>query len=176
MDTIQKINLKNKNKFNKITKFVNTIEEGTLSDGKYLTNGTYYENIFVYNVQNIFIDTTTKVIRDNKDYNNFGDYRKYNLIYQIKSFNGEIAMLKRLEKQYNIQITNKMQLIDLYIKYNKANRFVYMFTYNNKTYGIEMNKKQFKEFVVLFGRYSNTRKTIRINKVDNTIAKWAGLA
>ena len=175
MKATKNIKSTNKNNYMKIIQCINSINEKTLSDGKKLNNGTYYENIFIYNMDNILITIETQVIRDNKNFYKFGDYRKGNLIYQVKSINSELHIIKMLIEKYNIKIENKEQLIDLYIKYNKANRYVYTITYNNSTYAIVMNAKQFKQFAMQFGRYSNSRKNIRFFVAESTIIKWLNI-
>ena len=59
------------------------------------------------------------------------------------------------------------------VKYNKANRYVYVVEYDNNTYAITMNETEFVEFVKQFGRYSEKRNNIRIKRSDNIIYQWA---
>ena len=174
MNTTKKIKSVNKNKYNNIINCINTLQDELFKNVKY-NNGVKLENIFCYNMDNITMDINTTIQKDNKDYFNFGDYKKGNLIYQVKSMNSELHLLKILIQKYNININNKEQLIDLYIKYNKANRYSYIITYNDKTYAIIMNKKQFKNFAMQFGRYSESKHNIRFFVADSTIYKWLGI-
>ena len=174
MNTTKKIKSADKNKYNNIINCINSLHDKLFNNIKY-NNGVKLENIFCYNMENIQMDITTEIKKDNLNCVDFGDYRKGNLIYQIKAYKSEIKLIKRIIKQYNIIINNKEQLIDLYIKYNKANRYSYIITYNNKTYAIIMNKKQFKQFTMQFGRYSKNRNNIRFDIADNTIYKWLGI-
>ena len=169
----KKIASKNDN-YLKVVECYNTLLDEGLQNSKY-NNGVKYENIFCYNMDNIIITLNTIIKKDNLNCMDFGDYRKGNIITQIKSLNSELHLLKKIIIKYNIEINNKMQLIDLYIKYNKANRYSYIITYNNKTYAIIMNKKQFKNFTMQFGRYSESRHNIRFFIADSTIYKWLGI-
>lgn len=105
---------------------------------------------------------------DNKICTKFGDYRKGNLIYQIKSSKCEI----KLPKQLNIQCNSFEDILNNYIKYEKANRYIYVIEHNNETYSIIMNKQEFKEFIEKFGTYEHSHNNIRVYKSDNTIWKW----
>lgn len=98
-----------------------------------------------------------------------GDNNKGNYFYQVKAKNCEIKLIKEI-KEIAIGLEN---VLNTYIKNNKANRYVYIVENDNISYAITMNKTEFKEFVLKFGRYSNTRNNIRITKSDKTIFNWA---
>ena len=128
-----------------------------------------------------YLRRTNTEINENSKFSIGEDIKKKETSTQMEikknkiEYQSNINLIKRIIKQYNIIINNKEQLIDLYIKYNKANRYSYIITYNNKTYAIIMNKKQFKQFAMQFGRYSKNRNNIRFDITDNTIYKWLGI-
>lgn len=105
---------------------------------------------------------------DNKINTQFGDYRKGNYITQTKSRLCEISLVKSIK-----QVIGFENVLNAYIKNNKANRYNYIITIDSISYRIVMNKKEFQNFVLTFGRYSQTRNNIRITKSDKTIYKWA---
>ena len=98
-----------------------------------------------------------------------GDCRKHNYIYQVKAKNCEVKLVKAL----NMQTNSKQEIIDNYVKYNKANRYAYIVEVDTILYAIVMTKELFKEFLQTFGRYSEKRNNIRIFRADSTIWKWA---
>ena len=108
---------------------------------------------------------------DNKINTKFGDNQKGNYIYQVKAYRCEIKLVKSIEEQVN----GFEQVLKTYVKYNKANRYVYIVEDNNISYAITMTKTEFIEFVLLFGRYSSKRNNIRIGKSDKTILSWASV-
>jgi hypothetical protein len=104
-------------------------------------------------------------VLDNKINLAFGDYRQHNYIYQVKSCKCEIKLVKSL----HIICNTLEDILYNYVKYNKANRYVYIIEYNGSTYAITMNNSEFIEFVKKFGTYSNKRQNIRISKSDKII-------
>lgn len=106
---------------------------------------------------------------DNKINTKFGDYRVGNFIRQTKSKNCEISLVKSIKEQ----VTGFENVLNTYLKYSKANRYNYIVTINNISYRIVMNKQEFKDFVLTFGRYSQSRNNIRITRSDKTIFNWA---
>lgn len=105
---------------------------------------------------------------DNISYTKAGDIDNKIIKRQVKGQHCEIKILKTI----NEVATNKEEVIDIYLKYNKANRFCYFITIDNIDYIITMNKQQFKNFVMRFGTYSKTRNNIRIHNSDKRIYKW----
>ena len=105
---------------------------------------------------------------DNKINTEYGDFRKNNLIYQVKSNKCELKLAKRL----NIIANTFEDILANYVKFEKANRYVYIIRYNNEMYAITMNTNEFKSFVEKFGRYSKHSNSIRIHRADSTIWKW----
>lgn len=139
-------------------KSVNPITNKTINRG-------YRAEIAYKATKNGFIDYQL----DNKINTQFGDNRKGNYIYQVKAFRCEIKLVKSIKEN----VIGFEEVLTTYVKYNKANRYVYVVEYNNETYAITMTINEFIEFVKMFGRYSNKRNNIRIGTCDNTIYKWA---
>jgi hypothetical protein len=105
---------------------------------------------------------------DTKINTKFGDYRQGNYIKQTKTRRCQISLVKNIP-----QVVGFIEVLDMYIKYSKANRYNYIVTIDDISYRIVMNKKEFKEFVIKFGTYSKSRNHIRIWTSDNVIYKWA---
>ena len=143
---------------------VNKIREMAIKEGKNYNNGTLKEIAF-NTTKNGIIEIKT----DNKINTKFGDNRQGNYIYQVKSKNCELKLVKEIKEI----ATNFIELLNIYLKYEKANRYVYVIEKDNETYAITMNTKEFKGFVEKFGRYSETRNNIRIKRSDNVIYNWA---
>lgn len=127
-------------------------------------NRGYQAEIAYKATKNGFIDYKL----DNTKNTIAGDNNKGNYFYQVKAKNCEIKLIKEIETA-----TGKENVLDKYIENNKANRYVYIVENENTTYAITMNKQEFKQFVLTFGRYSNTRNNIRITRSDKTIFNWA---
>ena len=98
-----------------------------------------------------------------------GDNSKGNYCYQVKAKNCEIKLIKEIKEV----ATGFENVLNAYIKNNKANRYVYVVENENTTYAITMNKEEFKNFILKFGRYSQSRNNIRIRRSDKTIFNWA---
>ena len=143
---------------------VNKIKEMAIKEGKNYNNGTLKEIAF-----NTTKNGIIEIKSDNKINTKFGDNRQGNYIYQVKSKNCELKLVKEIKEI----ATNFIELLNIYLKYEKANRYVYVIEKDNETYAITMNTKEFKEFVERFGRYSETRNNIRIKRSDNVIYNWA---
>ena len=106
---------------------------------------------------------------DNKINTEYGDFRKNNLIYQIKSNKCELKLAKRL----NIIANTFEDILINYIKFEKANRYVYIIEHEDNLYAITMNEIEFMDFVYKFGTYSHSGNSIRIYKSDSLI--WRAL-
>lgn len=143
---------------------VNKIREMAIKEGKNYNNGTLKEIAF-----NTTKNGIIEIKSDNKINTKFGDNRQGNYIYQVKSKNCELKLVKEIKEI----ATNFIELLNIYLKYEKANRYVYVIEKDNETYAITMNTKEFKSFVEKFGRYSETRNNIRIKRSDNVIYNWA---
>jgi len=143
---------------------VNKIREMAIKEGKNYNNGTLKEIAF-----NTTKNGIIEIKSDNKINTKFGDNRQGNYIYQVKSKNCELKLVKEIKEI----ATNLIELLNIYLKYEKANRYVYVIEKDNETYAITMNTKEFKDFVEKFGRYSETRNNIRIKRSDNVIYNWA---
>lgn len=98
-----------------------------------------------------------------------GDINIGNYLYQVKAKNCCIKLIKEI----NEKASNINELIDIYLKYSKANRYIYVIEYNNETYTITMNKQEFKKFILAFGYYSKVKNQIRVFRSDNVIYNWA---
>lgn len=142
---------------------VNKIREMAIKEGKNYNNGTLKEIAF-----NTTKNGIIEIKSDNKINTKFGDNRQGNYIYQVKSRNCELKLVKEIKEI----ATNFIELLNIYLKYEKANRYVYVIEKDNETYAITMNTKEFKSFVEKFGRYSETRNNIRIKRSDNVIYNW----
>lgn len=143
---------------------VSKIREMAIKEGKNYNNGTLKEIAF-----NTTKNGIIEIKSDNKINTKFGDNRQGNYIYQVKSKNCELKLVKEIKEI----ATNFIELLNIYLKYEKANRYVYVIEKDNETYAITMNTKEFKSFVEKFGRYSETRNNIRIKRSDNVIYNWA---
>lgn len=108
---------------------------------------------------------------DNKSYLVGGDQNNGNYRYQVKANRCEIKLVKDIKETAD----TAEELLDIYTKYNKANRYVYIVEVNDETYAITMNTQEFKEFVTKFFKYSQSAKTLRVNINDRTIYQWARL-
>lgn len=150
IEKLQKFNEKNVLKYNPVTL------QG-------FNDGRYKEIIYKANVNN-YVDYTL----DNKINTKFGDQQNGNYIYQVKSRHCEIKLVKSL----NLNCNTFKTILNNYLKYEKANRYVYVIRYDNEMYAITMNTREFKDFVEKFGRYSKHSNSIRIHRADSTIWKW----
>lgn len=128
-------------------------------------NRGYQAEIAYKATKNGFIDYKL----DNTKNTIAGDNNKGNYFYQVKAKNCEIKLIKEIKEI----ATGLENVLNAYIKNNKANRYVYIVENDNTSYAITMNKQEFKQFVLKFGRYSNTRNNIRITRSDKTIFNWA---
>lgn len=135
-------------------------------NGKTINNGRKAEIVFKYELTNE-IDYTL----DNVSYVNGGDVVNNSEVYQIKSNNSEINLLKGI-KSDNL---TKEEVIEQYLYYNKATKFAYIVTFKNKSYAIIMDKSEFKQFVIEFYKYNENRQSWKIKREDKSIYSWASL-
>lgn len=131
--------------------------------GKIINNGRKAEIVFKYEFTNE-IDYNL----DNVSYVNGGDFEYNSEIYQVKSNNSEINLLKSI-KDYNF---SSDEIIEQYLYYNKATKYAYVLTFKNKSYAIIMDREEFKEFVKEFYKYNENRKSWKIKREDKSIYVW----
>lgn len=98
-----------------------------------------------------------------------GDNDKGNYHYQVKANRCEIKLVKAIKEV----ATTFDEIVDIYTKYNKANRYVYVVEIGEKTYAITMNVTEFKSFVKKFFKLQPKDNTLRINIADKTVYNWA---
>ena len=151
-------------KLEKLNVTIQEIEKINPITNKIINRG-YQAEIAYKATKNGFIDYQL----DTKINTQFGDNRKGNYIYQVKAKNCEIKLVKEIKDN----ATGFEEVLTTYVKYNKANRYVYVVEYDNNTYAITMNETEFVKFVKQFGRYSKKRNNIRIKRSDNIIYQWA---
>ena len=149
-------------KIEKLKVNVNTIPYVNPVNGKKLNNGNRKE--IAYEAHRTgYVNYQL----DNKINTLYGDYRTGNYVYQVKSNKCELKIVKSI----GIDCNSFEDVLTTYLKYEKANRYVYIIENDNNSYAIIMNTEEFKEFVEKYGTYSNTRKNIRIYKADSIIYK-----
>lgn len=145
-----------------LKKSTTEIEDYT-PNGKVINNGRKAEIAFKYEFTN-----TIDYSLDNVSYVNGGDFEYNSEIYQVKSNNSEINLLKTI-KDYNF---SSDEIIEQYLYYNKATKYAYVLTFKNKSYAIIMDKEEFKEFVKEFYKYKENRKSWKIKREDKSIYVW----